>query len=212
MDTPQTDLIDLFHNGDPFAHMSARQIATLYWETAEKGCLDLIQAMTPFVEQHRQTIRSGAADTVYLGFAYAVYENHADLVDYLWNFVGQQQHTDCVSAAGERGHAEMLQKYLRHYPLDSSSSRHRHALMDAGRYRKNHIVEQMIPYFFPMDLQQFSQDVNATPEFIDQMALHLIATAHRVLEEQAHHEQRERIAQELPQEYTPVIPSLNRKL
>ena len=212
MDTPQTDLIDLFHNGDPFAQMTARQIASLYWESAEKGCLDLVQAMTPFVEQNRQTIRWGAADTLHMGFAYAVYENHGALVDYLWNFVEQQQHADCVSAAGERGHVEMLQKYLRHYPLEAISRRHRHALMDAARYRKNHIVEQMIPYFFPMDLQQFSQDVNATPEFIDQMALHLIATAHRVLEDQAHHEQRERIAQELPQEYTQVTPSLNRKL
>lgn len=208
-----TDLIDLFHKGNPFAQMTPNEISSLYCTSAENGNLDLVVAMTPFVEQHRAIIRAGAADIVHMGFAYAAYENHLAMVDYLWNFVDKKQHCDCVSAAGDRGHLEMLQKYLTHYRLDTKELSHRHALMNAARYRKCEIVEQMIPFFFPLDMQQFGQDVKATSDWIDQIALNLINNVQCAFQEQANREQRERIANEVDTETnTSVAKAHSRKL
>ena len=188
-----TNLIALFETGNPFEQMTAQEISSLYCQSAEKGNFDLVHAMTPFVEKHRTAIPAGAADIVHMGFAYAAYENQLNIVDYLWDFVDHKQHSVCVSAAGERGHLDMLQKYLEHYPLDGAALSHRYALMNAARYRKQDIVEQMTPFFFPLDLHQFAQDVKAAGDWVDQMALDLISNAQCAFQEQANREQRERI-------------------
>jgi len=207
-----TDLIELFEKGDPFAQMTSDEISNLYCTSAEQGQLDLVVAMTPFVKQHRNIIRAGAADIVHMGFAYAAYENHSDLVDYLWNFVGQKEHSDCVSAAGERGHLKMLQKYLEHYPLDCQSLSHRNALMNAARYRKWEIVEQMTPFFFPLNMQQFGQDVKATSDWVDQMALDLINNGQCAFQEQANREQNARIVHAVDGETNTSVKTITRKL
>ena len=207
-----TDVIDLFEKGDPFAQMTSDEISHLYCTAAEKGHFDLVVAMTPFVKEHRDIIRAGAADIVRMGFAYAVYENHSNLVDYLWNFVGQKEHSDCVSAAGERGHLDMLQKYLAHYPIDCQSLSHRNALMNAARYRKKEIVGHMIPFFFPLNMQQFGQDVKATSDWVDQMALDLINNAQCSFQEQANKEQNARIIHAVDSETNTNVAKMSRKL
>lgn len=199
-----TNLIALFETGNPFEQMTPQEISSLYCQSAEKGDFDLVHAMTPFVEKHRTALPVGAADIVHMGFAYAAYENHLAIVDYLWDFVDQKEHTGCVSAAGERGHLEMLQKYLEHYPLDGASLSHRRALMNAARYRKRDIVELMTPFFFPLDMHQFAQDVMAAGDWVDQMALDLITNAQRAFQEQANREQNARIANAVDGTLTPT--------
>ena len=206
------DLITLFEHADPLAQMTTNEISSLYCTSAEKGDFDLVVAMTPFVEQHRSIIRAGAADIVHMGFAYAAYGNHLAMVDYLWDFVEKNEHSDCVSAAGERGHLDMLQKYLTHYPLDPQSLSHRRALMDAARYRKREIVEQMIPYFFPLNMKDFAQNVKATGDWVDQMALHLINDVQCIFQEQANREQHERIAHQVDTETNASVLKTSRKL
>lgn len=199
-----TNLIDLFESGNPFEQMTPQEISSLYCQSAENGAFDLVQAMTPFVEKNRTTIPVGKADIVHMGFAYAAYEGHSAIVDYLWDFVDQKQHSDCVSAAGERGRLDMLQKYLKHYPLDGASFSHRHALMNAARYRKRDIVELMTPFFFPLDMQKFAQDVMAAGDWVDQMALDRITKAQRAFQEQADMEQHARIANAVDGQLTPT--------